>query len=61
VFLFGKEDRHGTTDIPGTAGDQYLHKKHCPFVNSLGNLESITVGSSQTDPTPPLGGFRNGW
>ena len=31
MSLFGKQSRNCTTDIPGTAGNQYLHKKDCPF------------------------------
>ncbi len=39
VSLFGKQARNSATDVPGTAGNQYLHKKDCPFVNSFGTLE----------------------
>jgi hypothetical protein len=39
----GQQSSHCTTYVPGTAGNQDLHKKRCPFANTLGNLESITV------------------
>src|SRR6185437_8419076 len=46
VPVFLEQRRHCTTDIPCPSGNQYLHKKHCPFRNSFGNLESITMGSA---------------
>jgi hypothetical protein len=44
----GKQIRNGTTYVPCASGYQDFHKKHCPFLISLGNLKSITVVSGQT-------------
>ena len=47
---FDKKLRYSTTYVPGTAGNQDLHKKDCPFRNCLGYFESITrVGCCEAD------------
>ena len=53
VSLFGKQSRNCSADISGAAGDQYLHKKDCPFLNGLSTLESITMGRGWKDRSDP--------
>jgi hypothetical protein len=44
-----KERSHCSTDVSGTAGNQYLHKKVIPFQGTLEYSESITqMKGSQT-------------
>jgi hypothetical protein len=62
VSRFGEQSGNGTTYIPGTSGNQNLHKKDCPFLSTLGNLESITIGHWRMDipqtPQDPKGGLH---
>jgi hypothetical protein len=59
VSRIGKQSGDCTAYVPGTSGNQDLHKKDCPFLSSLGNLESITIGhkrkGSPQPPEDPLG------
>ena len=53
VSLFGKQSRNCPANVSGAAGNQYLHKKDCPFLNGLGTLESITIGRGLKDRSHP--------